>query len=87
MDDGTADLAYNAIDTMRLLVDPKSIPTFNFATDIIQVYFNGIRLAQGANWDYVEGEAPQGYVIEFNDPPSAPVNMTLVVFKPCQIEE
>lgn len=28
MDDGTADLAYQAIDTMRLLIDPKSIDTW-----------------------------------------------------------
>lgn len=28
MDDGTADLAYQAIDTMRLLIDPKSVDTW-----------------------------------------------------------
>lgn len=28
MDDGTADLAYQAIDTMRLMIDPKSIDTW-----------------------------------------------------------
>lgn len=28
MDDGTADLAYTSIDTMRLLIDPKSIDTW-----------------------------------------------------------
>lgn len=28
MDDGTADLAYQAIDTMRLMIDPKSVDTW-----------------------------------------------------------
>lgn len=28
MDDGTADLAYQAVDTMRLLIDPKSVDTW-----------------------------------------------------------
>ena len=28
MDDGTADLAYQAVDTMRLMIDPKSIDTW-----------------------------------------------------------
>lgn len=28
MDDGTADLAYTALDTMRLLIDPKSVDTW-----------------------------------------------------------
>lgn len=59
MDDGTADLAYQAIDTMRLMIDPKSVDTWRNQKGIkcfannnhIYKLSAGTRMREGRNID------------------------------------
>lgn len=59
-DDGTADLAYTAVDTMRLLIDPKSVDTWRNQKGIkclannnhIYKLSDGTRQKEGRNIDF-----------------------------------
>ena len=68
--------------TDRIIVEDY-ISDFVAGQDVLEVYFNGLRLA--LDTDYTESAMPAGWQVDFLTAPSADVNCTLVTFKPIQI--
>lgn len=68
--------------TDRIIVEDY-ITDFIAGQDVLEIYFNGMRLA--LDEEYTESAKPAGWQVDFLTAPSADVSCTLVTYKPIQI--
>ena len=69
--------------TSSINVEALWVPSFVYGTDILEIYFNGLRLTPTT--DYTVAHNSSGTIVTFTSPPEGYVDIAVVAYQPRQL--